>query len=331
MGHTHRGRADSLRRVDGRGTSEALGIPRAARGQTCASGAARRLIGRSGNGRAKKDLTARRFLSRQNRHGDAARTQERGDLRCGSAIGGAVARAFAREGARLFLTGRSLASIVGIAAKIGAAGGVAEAAQVDARDEQAIESHLDTVVRKTGRIESRSPTPSASTSEKVYRWSIFARGFSVPDHRVEHDRVPHRPRGGPPHEPRPQRSGVIRTSMCRPGHEALAAGFGPACASILTISRTLAAELGPCGVRVLCLQPNAVPESTALLRGAVGQQADGFERSPDEHLSSIARATLMGRLPTLEEVANVAAFVASDRASAMTGTIVKINCGAQVD
>jgi len=75
----------------------------------------------------------------------------------GGAIGGAVARAFAREGARLFLTGRSLASIVGVAAKIGAAGGVAEAAQVDARDERAIESHLDAVVRKTER-----PTPFPS-------------------------------------------------------------------------------------------------------------------------------------------------------------------------
>jgi 3-oxoacyl-[acyl-carrier protein] reductase len=127
-----------------------------------------------------------------------------------------------------------------------------------------------------------------------------------------------------------QRGGVILTINAPAGHEALAAGFGPACASVLTISRTLAAELGPCGVRVLCLQPNAVPESAALLRSA-RQQAVGANLPCDEHLSSMARATLLGRHPTLDEVANVAAFIASDRASGMTGTTVKINCGAQVD
>jgi len=246
----------------------------------------------------------------------------------GGAIGGAVARAFAREGARLFLTGRSLASIVGVAAKIGAAGGVAEAAQVDARDEQAIESHLDAVVRKTGRLDisfnavgfdERQGVPLVDLPLEDFLFPITAWSTTVfLTGRAAGRRMSR------------QRAGVILNVNAPAGHEALAAGFGPACASVLTISRTLAAELGPCGVRVLCLQPNAVPESTALLR-AVGQQADGFERSHDDQLSSIARATLMGRLPTLEEVANVAAFVASDRASAMTGTIVKINCGAQVD
>ena len=246
----------------------------------------------------------------------------------GGAIGGAVARAFAREGARLFLTGRTLSSIVGIAAKIGAAGGVADAAQVDARDERAIEEHLDAVIRKAGRIDisfnavgfdERQGVPLVDLSLEdflfpITAWSttVFLTGRAAGRRMIK------------------QRAGVILNINAPAGYEALAAGFGPACASVLTVSRTLAAELGPCGVRVLCLQPNAVPESTALLR-AVGQQADGFQRLHDDHLTSIAKATLMGRLPTLEEVANVAAFVASDRASAMTGTIVKIDCGAQVD
>jgi 3-oxoacyl-[acyl-carrier protein] reductase len=48
-------------------------------------------------------------------------------------------------------------------------------------------------------------------------------------------------------------------------------------------------------------------------------------------MASLANETLLRRLPTLEEVANVAAFMASDRASVMTGTVVKLNCGALVD
>ena len=47
-------------------------------------------------------------------------------------VGGAVARAFAREGARVFLAGRTLATLDEVAEEIVASGGVAEAAQVDA-------------------------------------------------------------------------------------------------------------------------------------------------------------------------------------------------------
>jgi 3-oxoacyl-[acyl-carrier protein] reductase len=84
------------------------------------------------------------------------------------------------------------------------------------------------------------------------------------------------------------------------------------------------------GVRVLCLQPNAVPESTALLR-SIAQHAKAKGVEVQELLASMANGTLLRRLPTLEEVADVASFVASDRARIMTGTIVKLNCGAEVD
>src|SRR5687768_16327962 len=63
----------------------------------------------------------------------------------GGAIGGAVARAFAREGASVFPTGRSLVKVSAVAEEIVAAGGVADAAQVDALDAPAVEEHLDAV------------------------------------------------------------------------------------------------------------------------------------------------------------------------------------------
>src|SRR5262245_5885770 len=63
----------------------------------------------------------------------------------GGGIGGAVARAFAGEGAKVFLTGRNCAAVEGVASDIGSAGGSAEAAQVDALDEQAIDEHLESV------------------------------------------------------------------------------------------------------------------------------------------------------------------------------------------
>src|SRR3982751_6463481 len=71
----------------------------------------------------------------------------------GGAIGGAVARAFAREGAQLFLTGRLRAPVEAVAEDVAAAGGSAEAAEVDALDEQAVEKHLQSVIDNAGRVD----------------------------------------------------------------------------------------------------------------------------------------------------------------------------------
>ena len=69
------------------------------------------------------------------------------------AVGSTVARAFAREGARVFLTGRNLGAINILAKEIAAAGGTAETAEVDALDEEAVETHLDAVVEKAGTVD----------------------------------------------------------------------------------------------------------------------------------------------------------------------------------
>src|SRR5215510_357790 len=71
----------------------------------------------------------------------------------GGGIGGAVARAFAREGAKLFLTGRHRAAVEAVAQDIGSAGGCAEAAEVDALDAKAIDKHLHSVIGKAGRVD----------------------------------------------------------------------------------------------------------------------------------------------------------------------------------
>jgi NADP-dependent 3-hydroxy acid dehydrogenase YdfG len=71
----------------------------------------------------------------------------------GGAIGGAVARAFASEGAKLFLTGRHLAPVEVVAKEIVSAGGSAEAAEVDALDEQAVDKNLQSVIDTAGRVD----------------------------------------------------------------------------------------------------------------------------------------------------------------------------------
>src|SRR5512133_1468490 len=71
----------------------------------------------------------------------------------GGGVGGAVARAFAAEGAKLFLTGHNLAPVEAVAKEIVSAGGSAEAAAVDALDEQTVDEHLQSVIDKAGRVD----------------------------------------------------------------------------------------------------------------------------------------------------------------------------------
>ena len=71
----------------------------------------------------------------------------------GGAIGSAVARAFASDGANLFVTGRHLAPVEIVAKEVASAGGSAEAAEVDALDEQAVDNHLQAVIEKAARVD----------------------------------------------------------------------------------------------------------------------------------------------------------------------------------
>ena len=94
-------------------------------------------------------------------------------------------------------------------------------------------------------------------------------------------------------------------------------GFSTACAAIEALSLSLPGELGPQGIRVVCLRPDAIPETW-----------------PTDHIESrtyMENGTVLGRLPTLDEVANAAVFLACDRASAMTGTIANLTCGSIMD
>ena len=240
----------------------------------------------------------------------------------GGAIGGAVARAFAREGAKVFLCGRNLGSLEIVAKAIVAAGGSAEVAQVDALDEQAVERHATGVAEHAGGIDicfnaigfpvvQGTPLTELALKDFVFpieTWTStqFLTARAAARHMIE------------------KRKGVILTISASPARlgVALTGGFGVACAAIEGFSRTLAAELGPHGIRVACLRPHRIGDS--------GFGAD-FPMAEDEFRRLLESMTLLKRLPTLAEVANTAAFLASDHAAAMTGVVANLTSGMSVD
>jgi 3-oxoacyl-[acyl-carrier protein] reductase len=252
----------------------------------------------------------------------------------GGAIGGAVARAFAREGAAVFLAGRTLARLEEVAADIAASGGTVGMAKLDALDESAVEEHADRIAAEAGGIDIAlnavgivhdQGTPFAHLSLDAYAHPItgytrtnFLTAKAVARHMVE--------RG----------SGVILT-ISTAGSRMSGAGFlgyGVTCAAVEAFSRILAGELGPSGIRVVCLRPDAIPEALGRShsRAVFGPVADRAGTTIEAMLAERARTgTLLGRFPTLDEVADYAAFAASDRASAMTGAIANLTCGSLVD
>jgi NAD(P)-dependent dehydrogenase (short-subunit alcohol dehydrogenase family) len=245
----------------------------------------------------------------------------------GAAIGGAVAREFAREGARVFLTGHQRAQVDVIAKEIGSAGGDAEAAEVDALDEKAIQDHLRFVVDQAGRVDisfNAVGIPDANilgipfeklTLEQfalpiaAYTTSYFLTARAAVKHML------------------PNKSGVVMTLSGIPGRLGTPTngGYGPAQAAKEQLTRDLSCEFGRQGIRVVCLRPHGIPETSSLkevfeIKGKHGMSWEQFT-------GMLAGTAHTKRVMKLEEVASVAAFVASDKASGLTGTTINLTMG----
>ena len=241
----------------------------------------------------------------------------------GGSIGGAVARAFGRQGARVFLAGRTLATLEEVAEAIRTEGGAAKTAEVDALDEQAVDRHADAVAAEAGGIDI-----SFNLITHPYTHGIPLAEMGVDDFMAPVETAARTTfltaRAAARHMIR-QRSGVILAfggpgDRSGPMRDYYFGGTQVAFDAIETIRRQLAVELGPHGVRVVTLASGGVPES--LPEGFDGRQAI---------VEMIERQTLLGRAATLDDVGNAAVFAASDWARSMTAAIVNVSCGALVD
>lgn len=248
------------------------------------------------------------------------------------AIGGAVARAFAHEGARLFLTGRDRASVDAVAKDIVSAGGSAVAAEVDALDEEAVDTHLKSVIDSAGHVDisfNAVGIPNAQIlgvplidldvkqfSQPItsYTTSYFLTARLAARHMI------------------PNKSGVIMTVTALHSRTGipLVGGYGPAMAAKEALTRDLSAELAPQGIRVVGLRPQGMPE-TRTIRDAFEPRATASGMTWEQWQEFLASRTHPRRLMALGEMANMAVVMASDKASGMTGTTVNLTMGSLDD
>jgi NAD(P)-dependent dehydrogenase (short-subunit alcohol dehydrogenase family) len=248
----------------------------------------------------------------------------------GGAIGGAVARAFAGEGAKVFLTGRVKSPVEAVAKDIVSAGGCADSAEVDALDERAVNNHLQSVIDKAGRVDisfNAVGIPDATIlgvpliDLDVEQFSLaitsYTRSYFLTARLAARRMIPNG-------------SGVIMTVTALPARIGTRSngGYGSAHAAKEALTRDLSVELAPQGIRVVNLRPHGMPE-TSTMREIFDVKATGM--SWEQFQEYLASTTHRRRVMTLDEVANVAAFMASDKASGMTGTTVNLTMGGAPD
>jgi 3-oxoacyl-[acyl-carrier protein] reductase len=245
----------------------------------------------------------------------------------GGSVGGAVSRAFAREGAHLFLAGRTLSRVKAVAEEILAAGGTADAARVDALDEQAVDERTDAVAEEVGSIDISFNAvsirdvqliPLAGMSREdllspivTGPTTLFLTARAAAQRMAEKD------------------SGVILTLSASAVHAYVpgvyVGGFGIAWVAIEALTKQLAAELGPRGIRAVCLRLESIPESWE------GASTEDWSAPKEEIEATLKERSLLGWVTTLADVGNTAAFLASDRAAATTGTVANLTSGTVVD
>jgi len=236
----------------------------------------------------------------------------------GGSVGGAIARAFAREGAEVHLVGRTAVTLDAVAEDITAAGGRAHAALVDALDEAQVEAHAATVGRLDVSVNVISdqdvqgtPMVDMSVEDYLRPIEVAVRAKFLTARAAARRMVA-------------QRSGVIMTfggtfdwHAARKFH---VGGIGVTFDAVEAMRRQLACELGPYGIRVLTLRTSGLPET-------IPTDYPGS----DELRSWLRNQTLTGQAATLEDVGNLAALAASDLARTLTGAALNMTVGAVLD
>ncbi|MFL6221044.1 MAG: SDR family NAD(P)-dependent oxidoreductase [Actinomycetes bacterium] len=236
----------------------------------------------------------------------------------GGPIGGAIARHFAAAGALVQLAGRTEAKLRAVAGEIGAGGGRARTAVVDALDERAVEDLVDRLVAETGRLDVSVNVIGLGDVQKPLReltlqqflqpiTTAMQTQFITTSAAARHMTA----RGG----------GVI---LCFGGNGPQTlpglGGFKIALDAMEGLRRQWACELGEHGIRVLTMRTGGIPET-------LPQDFPGR----DEIIAGLVEPTLLKRTATLSDVGNVATFLASDLAASITSTEINISCGAIPD
>lgn len=237
-------------------------------------------------------------------------------------LGSAISKAMAEAGANVWLAGRNLESVQRLADEITASGGCAVAEKVDATNEKEVRDFVDRVESSAGSVDISFCLIHYCDRQGMLLADLPLEDFLRPVHLAMSSqfltstaaaRVMMR-----------QRSGVILSLTATPaaiGYP-MTGGFGAACAAIENLSRHLASELGPYGIRAVNIRSGGSPDSQYFI--------DALKRDPENAraaIRSLEDDTMLKRLPLMNDIAQAAVFLASENARCITGVTVDSTAG----
>ncbi|MBJ8497071.1 SDR family NAD(P)-dependent oxidoreductase [Acinetobacter oleivorans] len=250
------------------------------------------------------------------------------------AIGTAIAKVFIREGAHIYLCARDLNKLQNIAAQLHQLGSVVHTASVNVLDSQSINNTVAQIAQDTGGLDLVINATSFihNQGKEILELNLdeFVGGinpFLTAQFNISKAVVPFM--GG-------DRGGTMilivapSARMAIPGH----LGHIVGCAGIEAFIKALASELGPKNIRVLGVRSHAIVDAIqagSYTRELFESKAQAMGLSIGQWLEGAAQGTMLKRLPTLSQVAETVAFLASEHANSMTATVVNMTAGAIVD
>ena len=247
-------------------------------------------------------------------------------------VGGAIATAFAKEGAMVYLTGRTKSKLDAIAKEILTTGGMIRTELLDALDEKSIERHMDEVINKSGRVD--ISFNAIGLSQKGIQGALLAetalKDFMLPilTYTQSHFLT----------------TKAALKRMVKEGHGVIimhtpdagkksgpyVGGIIPAWAAMEGLNRSVSVEYAQQGIRSVCLRTTGIPE-TPLIDEVFDIHGRARGISFKDFTAVMENETQRKRLNTLQELTNAAVFVASDEGSAITGTVLNLTAGMVAD
>ncbi|RYY57513.1 MAG: SDR family oxidoreductase [Chitinophagaceae bacterium] len=237
-------------------------------------------------------------------------------------LGGAVAKAFAEQGATVYVTNHRIEPAEKIAKEIKAAGGVAIVAQVDALDHKAVNDHLAELTSKGNTVDISFNLIDNKSTQNIPLAEMELEDFIRPiDISMRTQFITNTAAARIMIK---QGSGVILSLTATPagiGYP-MVGGFGPACCAMESLTRDLGSELGPFGVRVVTIRSGGSLDSKPFKEaaGSGNPEVPGFfQKMKDD--------TMLKDLPMMKDIANTAVFLASDMGKMITGVVVDVTAG----
>jgi 3-oxoacyl-[acyl-carrier protein] reductase len=243
----------------------------------------------------------------------------------GRGIGRAIARLFAKEGARVFLSARTETELAATAEDIAAAGGVAAYVTADLAREADCARVIAGAREKFGRIDvlvNNAGHYGPVVPVEDYPLEEFDKVMAV------HLRAAFLLMKAALPEMYARKSGVILniSSLSAKAAYGWGSGYAAAKAGLLGLTRVTAAEAARQGVRVNAICPGPVTE-TEMSKQLGKTLAEKLGVSPEEQLKGFLSSLLQGRGQTAMEIAQAALFLCSDMSSAMVGQSINVDGG----